>query len=465
MKIKLFKSPYSYYFYDGNKNGMVEVNEAVYDMLEKIQKKTVSISEYANDERIQKLMDAGYLCDEEKTILQHPMTDFLDTILSRNMEKVTIQLTQDCNFRCSYCPYTNGVGTQRKHEHKSISLDMAKRCIDFLKERCVDSMVVFVGFYGGEPLLEFNKLKEIVAYEEQVYDGRELVFTISTNGSLLTEEKIEYMIQHKINRLISIDGPEQINDKNRVFADKKTGTFQAVIKQIENFYRRWPEEFHKTSVNMVMDPSNDFDEINALFVQYPMFEECDFQSTLIDDSGTETPNQYSENFIKKYEYHYFLSLLNVLRNEKYPASIITQGHVKRMIDDLDREEETEFRGKYAVPSGPCIAGQSRALITVNGDILPCERVNENSEALRIGHIDTGFDLKKVSQLINISQLTSEDCQNCWAFQKCNMCAKGVEKDGELTASQRRNSCVNSLFGAEQQLRTKILIEECKGRRM
>ncbi len=464
MKIKLLKSPYSYYLYDGNRNVIIELDESLYNILEKIKSRKASISEYANDERIQKLIHAGYLCDEEKTLLKHPMTDFLDTILSRNVEKVTIQLTQDCNFRCSYCPYTNGVATQRKHEHKSMSLDMAKRCIDFLKERCVDSMLVFIGFYGGEPLLEFDKLKEIVSYAEQVFKGRELMFTISTNGSLLTEDKIQYLIDHKIDRLISIDGPEQINDKNRVFADKKTGTFQTVIKQIEKFYRYWPEEFRKTSVNMVMDPSNDFDEINALFVQYPMFEKCNFQATLIDDSGIETPNQYSENFMKKYEYHYFLSLLNVLRNEKYPASIITQGHVRRMMDNLDREEETESRGKYAVPSGPCIAGQNRALITVNGDILPCERVNENSEALRIGHIDTGFDLKKVSQLINISQLTSDDCQNCWAFQKCSMCAKGVEKDGKLTAAQRKKSCANSLFGAEQQLRTKILIEECKGRK-
>lgn len=90
-----------------------------------------------------------------------------------------IQLTQQCNFRCDYCVYAvRDFEQQRTHAAKRISEPTARKAIDFLAEHSGERTDVCVGFYGGEPLLEFQLLKRLVVYAEERLAGKKTRYTI-----------------------------------------------------------------------------------------------------------------------------------------------------------------------------------------------------------------------------------------------------------------------------------------------
>ena len=115
---------------------------------------------------IQELMDNGYWA--EKSVVEkveHPYTRYIPILLERKINKITLQVTQSCNFRCKYCIYSeNANRSQRTHSSKHMSWETAKKAIDFLYEHSVDSEKIYIGFYGGEPLLEFELIKQCIEY-------------------------------------------------------------------------------------------------------------------------------------------------------------------------------------------------------------------------------------------------------------------------------------------------------------
>ena len=181
--IHLFETPKNYYFYDVNRNENVQVSQKVYGYLERVLNDDVR--EEGKDLDIEKeirmLKENGYLSDNQVKEIKHLGTDLLPLYLARKMNILTIQLTQNCNLRCSYCAYTSNNGTNRLHQNKKVDLNIAKKAILMLRDNSIDSNKLSIGFYGGEPLLEFDLIKEIVRFCKKELIGREVNYTITTN--------------------------------------------------------------------------------------------------------------------------------------------------------------------------------------------------------------------------------------------------------------------------------------------
>ena len=173
--------------------------------------------------------------------------------------------------------------------------ETAKKAIDFLREHSVDSPEVNIGFYGGEPLLEFPLLKKAVEYSEQQFEGKKLTFNITTNGTLLNDEMIYFFQDHDVSLMISLDGPKEINDKNRVFANGK-GTFDTVAKQISRIREIAPQYGAKLQISMVMDPSNDFDCINEICLNDSEFRTLSLQPAIVERDAGEDEVVFSEEY-------------------------------------------------------------------------------------------------------------------------------------------------------------------------
>ena len=90
--------------------------------------------------------------------------------------------------------------------------------------------------------------------------------------------------------------------------------------------------------------------------------------------------------------------------------------------------------------GPCIPGGRKIFVNVDGDIFPCEKVNELSDNMKIGNVYSGFNFEKCSKLLNIANLTEEECKKCWAGRLCYLCCLFCEKNGELSRSERLSNC-------------------------
>lgn len=458
---ELFRTINSHYIYDTNKNQIYPISKECSDILGKVKRGELSVPQaVAESDEVRDLCARGLLSDNRVETLEHPYTSILHPLLTRRIQKVTLQLTQNCNFRCSYCHYTSNTGNQRLHANRKMPLDMAKDAIIFLREYSVDTPEVYIGFYGGEPLLEFDMLEELVLFAEKELAGKKINYTLTTNAVLLTDRIIEFFIQHHIDIMISLDGSKESHDKNRVFAATGKGTFDSIIHKLQEISVKYPAYFKKTTINMVMDPGIDFDEYTALFKQYPFMKKVNVMSTIVDDIGSEVKNVYKEEFTAKERYHIFLRYLNVF--ERMPKNLCTpifssQNSVLKEI--ASTISERDHLPQKAVPSGPCVPGEVRLMVTVDGKFILCERVSEISDPMCIGNIKDGLDFKKIYDLLNVAQTTSEHCRNCWAFSLCNLCVKYSDKDNALSADSRLSYCAMSRAHAMDVLRKAAMLRE------
>ena len=456
----LFQTINSCYLFDSNRNSIYPISQDAYQVLTDLKNGVKTLEEAKEgSQEISDLVKSGLLSTKHVEKIEHVYTPYAEHFLSRRLQKVTLQLTQNCNFRCAYCHYTCNDGGQRTHSETRLSEEIAKKAILYLRDHSIDTPSVYVGFYGGEPLLEFPLLKEVVSFSEEQLKGKEIHYTITSNGTLLTDEIIEFFSEHKFTLLVSLDGPKKIHNRGRVFNGGK-GSFDTVIERLRHIYEKCPAFFRTMSINMVLNPSDDFDEINSLFSMYPFLNKINVSSTLIDDIGAAEKNVFKECYVEKEHYQIFLEYLSLA--ERFPQKKCTRvfmnyaGAVRKNLDEMI--ERPSFLDVCA-PGGPCVPGEGRLMVTVDGNLIPCERVSEVADPMIIGNIQDGVDMKKVYALLNVAQSTSGDCKNCWAFSHCHLCAKYSEKDGSLSSQKRLSHCGESRNSALQKLRQYALIRE------
>lgn len=434
-----FKTPGCNYIYDVNTNKILPVNDGIYNAV--LNESFDSLSD--EDARtIEKLKGRGLFSNNRIKEIKHPASDSVEYYLKSKIEMLTLQVTQNCNLRCGYCAYS-GNYTNRTHNNRNMSLETAKKSIDFYIDHSRDSETISVGFYGGEPLIELALIKECIDYTYEKAAGKKKHFTLTTNGTLLTDEIIEYFIEHDLALIISLDGPKEIHDTNRTFAGTGCGSFDKVMTNLENIKSKYPDYFNKILYMTVLNQNNDFSCINTFVTNYDTIKDQDFMFSDVSSdylmTDTYTPK---EAFNKKSQYEVFKMFLNELGEIKRDVtSPLVRDYFNRLQDDFHRNRTP----RQKLPdefhhSGPCIPGVMRLFITVDGTLYPCERVSETSEIMKIGHIDTGFDSAKVQQLLNIGQVSAESCKDCWAINFCSICAASLDNNTHLCAEKKKARC-------------------------
>ncbi len=408
------------------------------------------------------MKENGLLKNNRPQKMKHPSWDFMDYYLNHKLGSITLQVTQNCNFRCEYCVYGQNSSLNRNHTSNKMTYDIAKQSIDFLLNRSRDTELVSIGFYGGEPLLEFKLIKRIVEYAEKVFIGKYLRFQMTTNCSLINDEIIDFLYLHSFHILISLDGPKNLHDSNRVFAVNGCGTFDVIMEKLRMIKYRYPDYYKKNiSFNTVVDPSKEFNCINQMYISNDLLNETQTSTySLIDDSYSVEKNMYSDEFRQQRSYEEFKIFLCELGkiNEENLSAISRQriAQEKELKKTLGTARITDEMSH----GGPCIIGR-KTFIDVKGNLLPCERVSELSEAMQIGNIQTGFNMEKVDKLMNVAKLTEEQCKECWAISRCHMCAKFADNGSSLSAERILQGCGDAKSDFDYKLRRYIAINEIK----
>lgn len=144
-----------------------------------------------------------------------------------NIKGITLMLVQACNLACKYCYAQEG-----EYADKGImSKEVALNAIDYLLENSGDTQELYITFFGGEPLLCFELIKEIVAYckiKEKI-SGKNFKYSMTTNGTLLTDEINQFIIKNKISTMISIDGDIEQHDSKRYYKSGN-GCYNVIMK-------------------------------------------------------------------------------------------------------------------------------------------------------------------------------------------------------------------------------------------
>lgn len=453
--IHCFSTNNHYYVYDVNTNSILRINKEIY----------VKLNEHTDietllDDKIVQMREQGFLRSNNPLIkIEHPLTDTLKSQLENNVELLILQVTQNCNFRCEYCVYS-GSYVNRVHSKKRMSLETAKKAVDFYYNHCKNTKSAQIGFYGGEPLLEIELIKEIVEYSKILFRGKEIIFNMTTNASLLDDDKIDFLATNNFNLTISLDGPENVQNSGRKFAGSLSGTYQVVIDNIAKIEERHPEYIKNISFNAVLGTDSNFlDSSNYFTFDYRPNNLV--TAVNVSDKDAIDPIMYSDEFRLNYFYEVFKSYLWGLdRIEEQDVSKLVRSYIKTIKTDIhDRLQLNTIRTIKCHPSGPCLAGVNRLFVTVEGDFFPCERVNETSKAYNIGNLDEGFWYDKSYELLNIGKLTERECRECWAINFCNCCAAGIEEGDKLSRKKRLEKCKSNKHVVEERLKEYCTLRE------
>lgn len=454
--IKPFFTAFGKYIYDRGTNSILAVDDDEYNSFCRIHQKRPDAKDL---ELLQLFQEKGYCQENPVEQIEHPQDRFMQFHLKNKIEKLTLQLTQNCNLRCSYCAYSGNKYNNRTHSNRVMSYEIMQKSIDFLMKHSTNSKKVDIGFYGGEPLLEFNKIKRLMGYIDERYPYKSITYSMTTNGTMFNDDNIEFLMDKKFDVIISLDGPKELHDHNRVFANG-TGTFDKIMENLLYIRDKYPDFFRKISFNTVVAPGTDFRCVNDFFDANDIIQDNNLRMGIMNDFYVEEPIQYDDLYSINYKVQrtkLLLSALGLINKNKVSRLFIHEiPKILRMHKELSG---INGLARITHPGGPCIPGARRPMIDVDGNIFPCERVSEESEIMKIGNIYSGYDLEKARVVLNPGKVTADKCKNCWNFIYCGMCAASADNTKELVEGMKLARCESAMYDTIEKLKTICLLKE------
>jgi len=307
---------------------------------------------------------------------------------------LTLSLTHNCQFRCDYC-YAG------QKYHKPISKETILKAIEFTLQ--IPMRRLEFGFFGGEPLMEWELFKFATCEMERETKKRdiELIKTFTTNGVLLDSEKVAWLREHGFYVVVSIDGDEVMHDTHRRYRGGKS-TFTDVkigIEELQKVYR--DDEY---AVISVVTPQN-IHRLNSS-VRY-LYEEMGISDIHL------ALNYFTEWGDETEEYSKVYHLLGDYVIEQY------RNNKKIAIDIIDGKIRSAIEAKCS----SCSFGELKIAVAPSGNIYPCERlIGEDSGELSIGNVYSGFDHSRRNELISQRGNSNEECKTCPLKDRCtNSC--------------------------------------------
>lgn len=299
------------------------------------------------------------------------------------MISFTIWITNLCNMRCTYC-YENG----KIKRNYSASIEDIDRIIEFIVHRASEEKkdkALVINIHGGEPLLVFDKIVYFFNESRNKLKGYNLSYNIVTNGTLLNREKVFWLNQNMNTISLSLDGYEEIHDRNRKYVDGR-GTFQDIMSRLNHC------DLDKRKVRIRMTVKSN--TVHALADSISYFCELGFL-TIIPSLDYEDQGWNSEKLV-------------CLESQLKKVKLQYRNNQSVMIGMIDRKE---LKRKTF-----CGGGINKFDILPNGDIYPCTIV-AGLEEYKIGDIFNGIDKKK-SELCDIYSTPNEQCSGCTYIQYC-----------------------------------------------
>ncbi|MEE3393325.1 MAG: thioether cross-link-forming SCIFF peptide maturase [Lachnospiraceae bacterium] len=328
--------------------------------------------------------------------------NYADTRVKSPIKSMCLNVAHDCDLRCKYCFASTGdFGGGRK----LMPFEVGKAAIDFLIANSTGRPNLEVDFFGGEPLMNFDVVKQIVGYARSLEKehGKHFRFTTTTNGMLLDDEKTDFINKEMSNVVLSIDGRKEVNDRMRVNA-AGDGSYDRILPKFQNLVsKRGIKEYYVrgTYTNMNLDFSND---IKALY-------DAGFDQISVEPVMEDPGKKYAlhdEDLPKIYEE--YDKLVDMIRDIKDSGGFINFFHF--MID---------------LNQGPCVikrlrgcgSGNEYVCVTPDGDIFPCHQFVGKDE-FRMGNVlDGTFDEEMKQRFAGAHVYSKPKCRKCWARFYCS----------------------------------------------
>lgn len=469
---KVFKTDKNYYFLDTGTGKVACLKKNVYEVLNCLMQsdscedlKDLNLNNEEIEDAINEIRDAvksEHILSAPvlKTLTGSAVTHLKETLES-GVENVTLEVTEKCNLRCKYCIYNPSHKEYREFGHKNMSWETAKKAIDLLINHSKDAEQVHIGFYGGEPLLNFELIKQAVKYAKSNF--KEITFAMTTNAALVTEEIADYLLQNDFDIIVSLDGPKDIHDANRITIDG-TGSFNKTVAGAQILLKTQSRlgKQSKISFNMVVSGPNYEENYNKI-QEFLDHEEWIPKDIMVLTASVDHGPKDSEYFIPQSSQEREFSdgsydPLNEwdwnhrreIKNSNKKKGLFSDGVMDKGMLIIHKRLLSEYPVKAYGMNGCCVPGQRRIYVTVDGKFLLCEKVGNIPD---IGNVDTGFDFERIQKLYvdDFIDNAKEYCKDCWAVNLCTMCYVNCFDQKGPHFSYRHNSCRNERLYLENNL--------------
>lgn len=473
--IKKFNDNGCYYIYDVNTNLVVEVEKPVYDIIDLYGKESIeqlevrfqniyepNIIKHSIDEIENAREQIGLFSDFKpiKVTMGIKTLEGLKKIHGNGLTQMVLQVTRDCNLNCGYC-YTSGKYFDRSGTLPLMPIETLKKAMDFFFQRTAHKEEAYISFYGGEPLLGFQLIKEAVQYTLGKKGKTNYRFSMTTNGTLLNKEIISFLVDHDFSMLVSLDGPEYVNDRYRSYKNGG-GTFQRILKNLQDIKQSYSEYYsQRVGISCVIAPPyNTLDDILDFFSKDATMKPLKRQmrSSAVDARYTtffEDNNLKESDTLKSVEKLVKNNLKTAILNRKINELTIERRKLYNILFSLSKRPITKLL-KYDPPFGNCHIGLRKLFVDVNGNFNVCER---SQKQFHIGSVDEGFDFEQIVRYYQKYDELMEDCRSCWALSHCERCWATIgqleshdNKEKEEFCSLNRNLVEKALIVYTQLLR-------------
>lgn len=310
--------------------------------------------------------------------------------------KISLSLTHDCNLRCKYCYAGDKF-------HKTMTLQTAKEIVDFTISITPITDTIDFSFFGGEPFLAFTLIKEIITYIERKNIQNPITYNITTNGTIISDEIINYVIEKNIKLSISIDGPASIHDENRVDI-QGNGTLEIILKNIQ-----------KISVKL------DFFQVNAVYGTNTV-EQLDKTFDFFVENGIKNIH-LNPNITEKWDISSFPKITTAYERIAKRYIELYKNNEEVALNLIDNKLILFLKGGYE-EKDKCSMGQSEFGFAPSGNVYPCERLigDDTDEEMCMGNIHTGINPLKRCSIAQKTGNNNEECITCPVQQYCmNWC--------------------------------------------
>lgn len=386
------------------------VDDIVYELVDDYKK-------YSRDQLIQKYKEKYEISQVEEAIeeiealekegllfTEDMYVDYLSQFQGRNpiVKALCLHIAHDCNLKCKYC--FAGEGEYRGHR-SLMSVEVGKKAIDFLIQASGNRRNLEIDFFGGEPLMNFEVVKEIVDYARSIEEkhNKNFRFTITTNGVLLDDDIQAYINEHMHNVVLSIDGRKEVHDRMRYTVNHK-GSYDIVVPK----FKKIADSRNQTNYY-----------VRGTFTR----ENLDFAKDVLHLADLGFKQVSVEPVVAPKEMSY------ALREEDLPMLYAQYEELAREL--VHRKKEGQgfnfFHFMIDLTQGPCVAkrlagcgsGSEYLAVTPEGDLYPCHQF-VGLEEFKMGTVFEGIQnlpMQKQFQACNV--YAKDECKNCWAKFYCS----------------------------------------------
>ena len=349
--------------------------------------------------QVEELRDAGKLFTEDTF---EPMAGKLKEKTAGVVKALCLHIAHTCNLNCSYCFASQG----KYHGDRAVmSYEVGKRALEFLIENSGTRHNHEVDFFGGEPLMNFQVVKDLVAYARSIEKekGKNFRFTLTTNGVLVDDDVIDFANRECSNVVLSLDGRKEVHDRYRVdYAGN--GSWEKIVPKFQKFVEaRGGKEYYMRGTFTHANPDflNDIKQMLDLG-----FNELSMEPVVCaKDDPSALTEEDMEIVMKQYE-----ELASLMLERDKEGRPFTFYHY--MID---------------LTGGPCIykrisgcgSGTEYMAVTPWGDLYPCHQF-VGEERFKLGDIWQGVTNKDIqNEFAACNVYTRPECRDCWAKLYCS----------------------------------------------